>query len=351
MTAVPILMYHSVTDRPTPETRALSVPVAAFADQMAHLAEHGFAPVPFSAHAASRRPARGSVPPSERASGRPVVITFDDGYADFHENALPILERHGFTATLFVTTGWLADAGPDAAGRPLDRTLSWTQVAEAAAHGIEIGGHSHSHPQLDQLGDRALREELARNRGLLEERLGRDVRTMAYPFGYSSARVRRMARAVGYDTACAVANRMASGGADPLAVPRLTVRATTGPGTFARVVEGRDISRIFLKDHALTRGYAIVRRGRYAVHRALAPRGGDLPPHHGAAGRSRTERHVPGAGTSAERDVPGAGTSGERRDPGAGASSEQDICGGDAGGERDVRGAGAGGGDHLGERL
>ncbi|WP_064744125.1 polysaccharide deacetylase family protein [Actinomadura oligospora] len=259
--AVAILMYHSVTDRPTPETRGLSVPVAAFADQMAHLAAEGFTPLPFSALGSA----------AHSRARRPVVITFDDGYADFHENALPILERHGFAATVFVTTGWLADAGADAAGRPLDRMLSWAQAAEAAAHGIEIGGHSHSHPQLDQLDDHALREELVRSRDLLEERLGAPVRTMAYPFGYSSARVRRMVRAVGYDTACAVANRMAAGAADPLAVPRLTVRATTRPRTFARVVEGRDIPLIFLKDHALTRAYAVVRRTRYALRRATAP--------------------------------------------------------------------------------
>ncbi|MEV5568990.1 polysaccharide deacetylase family protein [Spirillospora sp. NPDC052269] len=278
--AVPILMYHSVTDRPTPETRGLSVPVAAFADQMAHLTAHGFTPIPFSALGSTAR-ARGE---------RPVVITFDDGYADFHENALPVLERHGFAATVFVTTGWLADAGADAAGRPLDRMLSWAQVAEAAAHGIEIGGHSHSHPQLDQLDDHALREELVRSRGLLEDRLGEPVRTMAYPFGYSSARVRRMARAAGYDTACAVANRMAAGAADPLALPRLTVRATTGPGTFARVVEGRGIPLVFLKDHALTRGYAVVRRARYTLRRASTPHRAFTSPAREPASKSRGDR-------------------------------------------------------------
>lgn len=297
--AVPILMYHSVTDRPSPGTRALSVPVAAFADQMAHLAAHGFTPVPFSAltspaseeapgHASegtSGNASEGTSPhvpeggPARAPARKPVVITFDDGYADFHENALPVLERHGFAATVFVTTGWLADAGADAAGRPLDRMLSWAQVAESAAHGVEIGGHSHSHPQLDQLGDRALREELVRSRGLLEERLGGSVRTMAYPFGYSSARVRRMVRAAGYDTACAVANRTAAGTFDPLALPRLTVRATTGPSTFARVVEGRDIPLIYLRDHALTRGYAVVRRARHTLRRAA-----DLARGAGAAG-------------------------------------------------------------------
>ncbi|MFC6934601.1 polysaccharide deacetylase family protein [Actinomadura yumaensis] len=133
-------------------------------------------------------------------------------------------------------------------GPPLDRTLAWGQVREAAAHGIEIGAHSHSHPQLDQLPDGALRDELARSKGLLEDRLGAPVETMAYPYGYSSARVRRAVRAAGYGTACAVANRLspASGDArryDALAIPRLTVRASTSLAAFARVADGRGSPR------------------------------------------------------------------------------------------------------------
>ncbi|WP_433327042.1 polysaccharide deacetylase family protein [Spirillospora sp. CA-294931] len=249
---VPVLMYHSVRERPPRETAGLAVSPGAFADQMALLHERGFTPVPFSA-------LRADVP-------KPIVITFDDGYADFHSEALPVLERFGFTATVFVTTGWLADAGREAAGRPLDAMLTWGQVREAAAHGIEIGGHSHGHPQLDQLRDRALTDELVRSRGLLEDRLGAPATTMAYPFGYSSARVRRAVRDAGYESACAVANRLAPGG-DPLAVPRLTVRASTSLAAFGRVADGTRLSQIYFRDRALTRGYAVVRRTRYGLRR------------------------------------------------------------------------------------
>jgi len=256
--SVPVLMYHSVT------TASLAVDPAAFADQMALLADRGFTPVPFGALSHGPLPAK------------PVVITFDDGYADFHDTALPILASAGFAATVFVTTGWLADAGPDAAGTPLDSMLSWTRLREAASAGIEVGGHSHSHPQLDQLPAPELREELARNKELLEDRLGVPVTTMAYPYGYSSLRVRRAVAAGGYTLACAVANRAArhdigtSGTTshdDVLAVPRLTVRWSTSLETFGRIVDTRDLSRIYRRDHALTRGYAIVRRTRYAARR------------------------------------------------------------------------------------
>ena len=143
---------------------------------------------------------------------RAVVLTFDDGFEDFHRCALPLLDRYGYTATVFVTTGWVQDAGRDAAGRCPGRMLSWSQVAEAAGAGMEVGAHSWGHPQLDQLPGAALREELYASKAQLEDRLGRPVPGLAYPFGYSSARVRRVAREAGHHYACAVSNTLLTPG-------------------------------------------------------------------------------------------------------------------------------------------
>jgi peptidoglycan/xylan/chitin deacetylase (PgdA/CDA1 family) len=277
---IPILMYHSIggSDR-------LAVSPATFAEHLSYLREHGYAPVPLAAvvrwlragSAASGAAGgsagghgRGGATEPARLPARPVVITFDDGYADVHERALPLLTRFGYPATVFVTSGWLRDAGPYAAGRAPGRMLCWTQVRELAAHGIEIGGHSHRHPELDQLRAADLRDELIRSRALLEDRLDTRVSTMAYPYGYSSARVRRQVSAAGYVAACAVANRPVNAGGgtlDRFALPRLTMRSRTSASGLGAALRGRG----FRLDHALTKGYAVVRRSRYGLRRLRGP--------------------------------------------------------------------------------
>lgn len=258
MTALPVLMYHSVADDPPPSTRRLSVATDAFAAQLSLLRSEGFATMTFSQLADAVR-GRRPLPP------RTVALTFDDGYADFHEVVLPLLARYGCTATVFVTTGWLADACDRRAGRPPTRMLTWRQVQEAASAGIEIGAHSHSHPELDQISDRALEWELRSSKELLEDRLARLVPTVAYPFGYWSPRVRDAVAAAGYRSAAAVSNTTVTTDHDVLALPRLTVRRSTSLDAFRNVMHARHVTRSFLIDRTLTAGWAPVRHARSAI--------------------------------------------------------------------------------------
>jgi peptidoglycan/xylan/chitin deacetylase (PgdA/CDA1 family) len=255
---IPILMYHAVSDDPSAATRGLSVRPGMLAAQLAILQAENFTPLSFTGVA--RAIHNGDALPE-----RPIVLTFDDGYADFHREALPLLAGYGFPATVFVTTGWVSDAGADAAGTPLDRMLSWSQIDELHSAGIEVAAHSHSHAQLDQLPAGPLESELRTSKSLLEDRLGREVVTLAYPYGYSSPRVRDAVRAAGYRHAAAVSNSILRAGGDPLALPRLTIRRSTDLQTFRRIVHGDGIARVFLTDRVLTKGFAVVRRSRYAA--------------------------------------------------------------------------------------
>ena len=259
---VPILMYHGVADEPAAAARPLSVPPATFAAQLAHLDELGFRPVTLSTLAAAW--SRDGCAQSPPLPERPIALTFDDGYGDFHSEALPLLRAYGFAATLFVTTGWIEDDDTlDAWERP-DRMLTWSQLRDVAAAGVEIAGHTHSHPELDQLAGRAVRIELRRSKELLENELGVAVTGLAYPYGYSCARVRRAVRDVGYRYACAVGNTLPRRRSELMALPRLTVRRSTSLTTFDRIVRCRRLPAIYAKDRVLTKGYAMVRRTRMA---------------------------------------------------------------------------------------
>ncbi|MFY4719607.1 polysaccharide deacetylase family protein [Streptomyces sp. LaBMicrA B280] len=250
---VPVLMYHSVATAPSAATRTLSVAPDAFAEQMSLIAEFGSTPVTTAELAAHWRDGR-ALP------ARPVLITFDDGYEGVHRHALPLLARHGFPATLFVSTGWLRGAYDTGGG--LDTMLDWHQVRRLAACGVEIGGHSHTHPQLDQLDEAALAGELGRCTEILAAELGARPRSFAYPYGYSSRRVRRAVRAAGYAQALAVGNGLARRAQGPYALRRVTVRRGTDAEEFTRLLRGQGIGRTFAGDRALTRGYALVRGAR-----------------------------------------------------------------------------------------
>ncbi|MBZ4017015.1 polysaccharide deacetylase family protein [Streptomyces purpurogeneiscleroticus] len=256
LSPVPILMYHAVAHKPAPATHALSVAPGAFAEQMAVLDDEGYHPLTTAQLAAAWRDG-GALP------DRPVLITFDDGYEGVHRHALPVLAKYGFPATLFVSTGWLP--GPYDTGGALDTMLGWDQVRELAAAGVEIGGHSHTHPQLDQLADDRLRSEVLRCKAIVAEQLGAAPVSFAYPYGYSSRRVRRTVRAAGFHQSLAVGNDLAGRRQGPYALRRLTVRRSTDLAEFRRIVAGEAIGRTFAKDRVLTKGYALLRRSRQAI--------------------------------------------------------------------------------------
>jgi peptidoglycan/xylan/chitin deacetylase (PgdA/CDA1 family) len=262
-TPVPILMYHSIAAAPNDATRELSVGPEAFAEQMALLGDQGFTPVDTAALAARWR-SGGPLPE------RPVLITFDDGYEGVHRHGLPVLAKHGFASTLFVSTGWIKGAYDTGGG--LDAMLSWAQVRELAAEQVEIGGHSHTHPQLDQLSDDALRFEVLRCKEIIADELGSRPASFAYPYGYSSRRVRQVVRETGFAQSLAVGNGLARRRQGPYALQRVTVRRGTGIEEFERLVEGRAIARNFVRDRALTKGYAMVRRARQVRRKAIRSR-------------------------------------------------------------------------------
>jgi peptidoglycan/xylan/chitin deacetylase (PgdA/CDA1 family) len=108
-----------------------------------------------------------------------VVVTFDDGTADFADTALPILVKHAIPATLYLATAFVEEQRPfPDDGQP----LSWAALRDACATGlVDVASHTHTHAVLDRLPAARTADELDRSKELIEDRLGRPCLDFAYP--------------------------------------------------------------------------------------------------------------------------------------------------------------------------
>jgi peptidoglycan/xylan/chitin deacetylase (PgdA/CDA1 family) len=231
--AVPILTYHSVAAGSPRRMRRYCVHPRRFEDQARHIREAGYCTLTVSDLVRMR--AAGALPPKS------VVLTFDDGFADFHEAVLPILTQHGLTATLYVvaghiggTSGWLDDE--ESRSLPM---LTWSQLREIAKTGIEIGAHTMSHPPLDSVRPKRACIEIVQSRRSLEDGLGSAVESFAYPYGYLCGAVRDLVVAAGYSSACAVRYATSLPRDDPFTLPRHIVRHDANMPDFEALLAGR----------------------------------------------------------------------------------------------------------------
>ncbi len=227
-TAVPILMYHSVAEAGPPELAPYRISPQAFRQQMRYLRRHGYHSITiedWGACIAAQRP----------LPGRPVILTFDDGYRDFIENAWPILERADFTATLFVVTervGRIADWDP-AVLRPLP-LMSWRDLQELQAKGVEIGSHSASHKDFSAISVDQVMAEGRRAREKLQEQLGREARVIAFPWGRGDEGVRRALARCGYAFGLTTWGGHSTFADDPMNLPRIEIFGDDDIAAFAR---------------------------------------------------------------------------------------------------------------------
>ncbi|MGW0787851.1 polysaccharide deacetylase family protein [Streptomyces sp. NPDC002911] len=204
-----ILTYHSVCD-PTDDPYGITVSADRLDEQLTWLRLRGLSGVGVTALLRGRAAGKRGL----------VGLTFDDGYADFLDEALPVLLAHGCTATVFVLPGRPGGSNawdPLGPRRPL---LTDEGIRTVAAAGMEVGSHGMLHRDLTELSDEELRQETHGSREALHRILRQTPSGFCYPYGTADRRVVESVREAGYTYGCALAPGSLSG---PLALPRTHV--------------------------------------------------------------------------------------------------------------------------------
>lgn len=189
-----VLMYHSVDDS-RHDPYHLTVSPRRFNQQMRWISRTGRRGVSMAELLTAW---------DEGTAGNLVGLTFDDGYSDFDEKVLPILEAYGFTATVFVVAGLIGDHNCWDAGAPHKPLLTERQLRSLAGSGVEVGSHGATHQRLMGATPAELALEVSRSRVILEDLLQQPVEGFCYPYGaFDRAAITAVGRA-GYRYATAV---------------------------------------------------------------------------------------------------------------------------------------------------
>ena len=184
-------MYHNLVDLPGNATQLQldwTVAPKNFDAQMSWLAQHGFHAISFAqlvAHFKQGQP----------LPAKPIIISFDDGWAEQYSVAFPILKKYGLRGTFFIYTN------------PVEHSkyVTWAQLQEMTNAGMEIGSHAQSHPHLRAVSAAEALKELSESKAVLEKRLGKPVVVFNYPFGEFNSAVTELVKRAGYECAVTLA--------------------------------------------------------------------------------------------------------------------------------------------------
>ncbi|TIQ30535.1 trifunctional glycosyltransferase/class I SAM-dependent methyltransferase/polysaccharide deacetylase [Mesorhizobium sp.] len=228
---LPVLMYHSVSDEGPAALARFRLTPAAFHSQMAWLRANGF-------HAIGSEQLEGFIANRQPFVGRPVLITFDDGFQNFADHAWPTLRANDLTAEVFLVTGLVgASAQWDADSGPPTQLMDAGTVRRLAAEGAFFGSHLATHRAIDGLSSSDLAAELLRSRMFIERWTGRPTTAFAAPFSVTDRRLGRLAKQCGYRIGFGGRHGPAGLDCDPIDLPRIEIRGDRSLDDFVAKVE------------------------------------------------------------------------------------------------------------------
>lgn len=256
-------MYHSIspvdgTQHPYFETRTSA---EVFAQQMQFLSNHGYATVSLADVMAGK---------DSDSDKKQVVITFDDGFHDFYTHAFPILGKNGFSATMFIVSTYPREPRLSRNGTGY---MTWAEIREIHAHGIRIGSHTATHPQLSTLSEEQVRRELSDSKATIEDELGEKIVSFSYPFAFPEPDTRftfelqQTLQSCGYENGVSTMIGTARPEGEKFFLPRLPVNSFDDTSLFRAKLEGgydwlRAVQRLYKKRLKRTKSTATLANAR-----------------------------------------------------------------------------------------
>jgi len=200
---IPVLCYHVVSTTPSGRYQ---LSLAKFQEQMAYLASNGFTTLSMDEYYSI-------MTLQTPAPAKPIVLTFDDGTADFVTHVVPVLRQYGFKATQFAVSGWVNNAG----------YLTSAQLQSLAAEGYDIQNHTVTHNDLSTMTYADAYAEVSGADGFITSVTGKKPEFLAYPYGRTDATAQQALRDVGVKMAFTVAAGKTTPADDFLALNRLMI--------------------------------------------------------------------------------------------------------------------------------
>ncbi|MNI09083.1 Poly-beta-1,6-N-acetyl-D-glucosamine N-deacetylase precursor [compost metagenome] len=214
---IPILNYHSVTVQPG---NPAAITPAKLEEQMQYLADNDYTPLTLKEFIDIWEG-------REKPPAKPILLTFDDGYKDNYTEAMPILAKHDFRATLFMSPGMVEDG----------YFLNWEEVKEMQKGGWDIQPHGMTHPHLPQLNKEKQTYEITEAKRQIEEQLGITSDIYCYPYGERNQTTLSILKEHGFRYAFTIDQGKATSDQHPFLIRRLFVNGEAGMNSFKALLK------------------------------------------------------------------------------------------------------------------
>ncbi|WP_235550873.1 polysaccharide deacetylase family protein [Paenibacillus sp. Soil787] len=220
--SIPVLNYHSVTIDPG---NVVVISPAKLEEQLTYLHDHGYTPVSLATFISLIEGKS-----DEAAPKKPVLLTFDDGYIDNYEQAMPLLAKYAFQATLFISPDMNDQEG----------YLNWEQIKKLQEAGWDIQPHGMTHPHLPQLSSDQQAYEILEARKQIEEKLGTKADVYCYPYGEYNKTTLKLLKDHGFRYAFTIDQGFATNQQSPYLLKRLFINGEEGLKSFIRKLSTYD---------------------------------------------------------------------------------------------------------------